>query len=168
MHLQTRSITASQCISEFMITASKCISKLARLRPRSSHDYVVQMLLQTRSITASNCITNLARSRPQSASPISLDHGLQVHHSTRSITASKYIMIERRRVYGDRGVTEPDRATGRTYSGDPGVDRHHLIFISPGSMQLRRFSRPVRIISYHFLPRLLELERFFLTTSVVA
>jgi len=55
---------------------------------------------------------------------------------------------------------------GSTYSGDPGVDRHHLIFISSGSTQLRGFSRPGSIISSHFLPRLLELEPFFLTNSV--
>ena len=34
---------------------------------------------------------------------------------------------ERRRVYGDTGVTEMDRATGSIYSGDCGVERHHLI-----------------------------------------
>jgi len=55
-----------------------------------------------------------------------------------------------------------------TYSGDPGVDRHHLLFISSGSMQLRGFSRPGSIISPHSLPRLLKLELFFLTNSVVA
>jgi len=42
---------------------------------------------QTRTITASK----FARSRPQSASPNSLDHGLQVHLSTSSITASQCI-----------------------------------------------------------------------------
>jgi hypothetical protein len=29
--------------------------------------------------------------------------------------------------YGDTGITEIDSATGSIYSGDPGVDRHHLI-----------------------------------------
>jgi len=61
-------------------------------------------------------------------------------------------------VYGDTGVTEVDRAMGSTYSGDPGVDRHHLIFISSGSTQLRGFSRPGSIRFSQFLPRLLELE----------
>jgi len=55
-----------------------------------------------------------------------------------------------------------------TYLGDPGVDRHHLIFISSGSTQLRGFSPPGSIISSHFLPRLLKVEPFFFTNSVVA
>jgi len=148
--------------------ASKYISKLARLRPPSVSPDWLDYGLQVRTITASNCISKLAQSRPQSASPNSLDHGLQVHLSTRSITASKYIVNERRRVNGDTGVTEVDWATGSTYSRDPGVHRHHLIFISSGSTQLRGFSRPGSIISSHFLSRLLELERFFLTNSVVA
>jgi len=114
--------------------------------------------LQTGSIAGSKCISKLARSRPPSASPNSLDHGLKVHLSTGSITASKYLVNERRRVYGDTGVTEVDCATGSTNSGDPGVDSHHRIFISSGSKQLRGFSRPGSIISSHFLPRLLELE----------
>ena len=71
-------------------------------------------------------------------------------------------------MYGDTGVTEVDWATGSTYSGNPVVDRHHLIFISSGSTQLRAFSRPGSIISSHFLPTLLELELFFLTNSVCA
>jgi len=57
---------------------------------------------------------------------------------------------------------------GSRYSGDPGVDKHHPIFISSVSTQLRGFSRPGSIISSHFLPRLLELEPFFLTNSVCA
>jgi len=57
---------------------------------------------------------------------------------------------------------------GSTYSGDPGVDRHHVIFISSGSMQLRGFSRPGSIISSRFLRMLLELEPFILTNSVCA
>jgi hypothetical protein len=96
VHLQTRSITASKCISKLArlrppsshdhglqvhlqtrsISASKCISKLARLRPPSSHDHGLQMHLQTRSVTASKCMSKLARSRPRSASISSLDHGV--------------------------------------------------------------------------------------------
>jgi len=136
VYLQTRRVTAF---------------KFARSQTPSAY-------LQTRSIVASKCISKLARSRPPSASPNSLDHCLKVHLKTRSITASKYIVNERRRVYGDTGVTEVHRATGSTYSGDPGVDRHHLIIISSGSTQLHWFSRPGSIISSHFLPRLLELE----------
>jgi hypothetical protein len=56
---------------------------------------------------------------------------------------------------------------GSIDSGHPGVDRHHLIFISSASAQFRGFSWPGSIISSHFLPRLLELEPFFLTNSVV-
>jgi len=40
---------------------------------------------------ACRCIFNLARSRPPSTSPNLLDHGLQVHLQTRSITASECI-----------------------------------------------------------------------------
>ena len=79
VHLQTRSITASQCISEFPITASKCLSKLVRLRPPSSHDHGLQLHLRTRSITASKCISKLGRSRPPSSSLNFFDHSLQVH-----------------------------------------------------------------------------------------
>jgi len=98
--------------------------------------------VQTCSITASQRISKLDRSRPPSASPNWIDHGLQVHLSVHSmsaskciskaglITASKYIVKERRWVYGDTGVTEVERATRSIYSGDPGVDRQHLIFIS--------------------------------------
>jgi len=65
------------------IMASNCISKLAQSRP--------PVHLRTRSIAASKCISKLARSRPPSASPNSLDHGLQVYLQTRSITASNCI-----------------------------------------------------------------------------
>jgi len=46
------------------------------------------------------------------------------------------------------------------------VDRHRLIFVSIGSIQLRGFPCPGSIISSHFLPRLLKLEPLFLTNSV--
>jgi len=96
----------------------------------------------------------------------SLDLGHQAHLWTGSITTSKYIVNARRRVYGDTGVTEVDWLMGSADSGDPAVDRHHLIFISSGSTQLRGFSQLGRIISSHFLPRLLVLERFILTKSI--
>jgi len=96
VHLQTRSITSSKCISEFnLITASKCIPKLARSwPPGASLSYT---------ISASKCISQLARSRPPSASltstrsrppsasPNSIDRGLQVHSPVHTITASKCI-----------------------------------------------------------------------------
>jgi len=139
----------------------------------NSLDLGLQVHLQTRSITASKCITELTRPRPPSASPNSIDHGLQVH--PRSITASncifwfhsisaskcisefirspspsasqtrsiKYIFKERRRLYGDTGVTEVDRVTGSIYSADPGVDRHHLISISSyHTMKIHTLSFP--------------------------
>jgi len=85
--------------------------------------------------------SNLAGPWPPSASPNSLDHGLQVHIQTRSITASKclseftrspspsasqtcsikYIVKERWRLYGDTGVTEVDRVMGSVYLAGPGV-----------------------------------------------
>jgi len=76
VHLQTR-----------FITASKCISELSRLRPPSSHYHGLQVC----TITASNCTSKLAWWRPPSASPIPLDYGLQVHLQTCSITAFKGI-----------------------------------------------------------------------------
>jgi len=128
--LQSRSIIAYKCISKLAQSRPPSASLSSRSRPQSASPNSLDYGLQVRTITASNCISKLARSPPQSASPNSLDHALQVHLSTRSITASKYIVNERRRVYKDTGVTEVDWATGSTYSGDPGVDRHHLIFIS--------------------------------------
>jgi len=144
-------ISIAHCFQVYLQTRRITAFKFARSRTPSAY-------LQTHSIEASKCISKIARSRPKSASPNLLDHGLKVHLSARSITASKYIVNERRRVYRDTGVIEVDWATGSTYSGDPGVDRHHIIFISSGSTQLCGFSRPGSIISSHFLPRLLELE----------
>jgi len=77
VHLQSCSISASQCIS-----------KLARLRPSCSHDHGLQVHLQTRSIVASNCISKLTRLRPTSLH----DHGRLVHLETRSIMASECIL----------------------------------------------------------------------------
>jgi len=161
VHLQTRSITASQCISEFTQSRSPIASP-------TSLDHGLKVHVQTPSISASECISEFTRFWPPSASLSSLYLGLQVHLSNRSITACKYIVNERRQVYGDTGVMEVDRATGSTYSGAPWVARHLLIFISSGSTQLRGFSQPGSIISSHYLPRLLELEPFLLTNSVLA
>jgi len=49
------------------------------------------VLVQSRLVMASECINTLARSRAPSASPNSLDYGLQVHHQTHLITAFKCI-----------------------------------------------------------------------------
>ena len=68
-------------------TLSKYSSKLARLRPPSSHDHGPQVHLQTHMITA----FKLTRLRPPSEYLNLLDCGLQVHFRTRPITASKCI-----------------------------------------------------------------------------
>jgi hypothetical protein len=77
------------------ITASKCISKLPPSQPRNVSSNLLhrglQMYLQTRTIMASKCISKLGRSRPPSISPNSLDHDLGVHLQVHSITASKCI-----------------------------------------------------------------------------
>jgi len=158
VHLQTRSISASKCSSQFTrsrppiaspnsldhglkvhlwvhsTSASQCISKLDRSRPPSASlsllYFGLQVNLQTRSITAFQCISKLDRSRPASAFLRSLNLGLQVHLQTSTITASKYIIKEWRWVYGDTGVTEVESAMRSIYSGDPRVDRQHPIFIS--------------------------------------
>jgi hypothetical protein len=62
--------------------------------PPPSRTYRLQIdhllvLVQSRSIMASRCISKLARSRPPSASPHSLNRGLQLHLQSRSTTASK-------------------------------------------------------------------------------
>jgi hypothetical protein len=137
VHLQTRSITASVCISEFTQSWSPIASP-------NSLDHGLQVHLSVHSISASKCISKLARSRPPSASLCSLDLGLQVHLQTTSITASKYIVKERRWVYGDTGVTEVEWPTRSIYSGDPRVDRHHLIFISScHTTKIQTLSSPI-------------------------
>ena len=103
VHLQTRSITASKCISEFSwsrppsaspnslnyglwvhtIRASKCISKLAQSSlssaPPNSLDYPLQVHLWVSSITASRCISTFARSQPPSASLRLNNHCIRVY-----------------------------------------------------------------------------------------
>jgi len=115
VHVQSRSITASECISQFTqlwppsaspdslnhglqvslqtcsITPSKCISRLARSRPGSLRQRVLQIHLQTHSITISECISNFTRSGPPSVSPTTLDYRLQVRLYTCSITALECI-----------------------------------------------------------------------------
>jgi hypothetical protein len=88
VHLLTRSITAS-----------KCISKPARSPSQSSHndglpsaspnslDLSLQVYLHTHLIMACKCISELARSHTPSVSRNSLDYDFEVH----SITASKYL-----------------------------------------------------------------------------
>jgi len=95
-----------ECLQTHSITASKCISKLAQSQPPSVSPNSLDYGLQVCTITASKCIPEFTRSWPPSASLSLLYLGLQVYISTGSVTASKYIITERRRVYGDSGVTE--------------------------------------------------------------
>jgi len=117
MHLQTRSISASKCISELhnlqtrSITTSKCISEFNLISASKwifelldlglHHSLQVYFWVQLdHGLQVHLWVT---RSRPPNASPNPLDLGLQVHlwvqhdlglqvsHQTRSITASKYI-----------------------------------------------------------------------------
>jgi len=99
VNLYPRPITASMFAQWWPASAST-----------NSHDHGLQVHLQTRTITASKCISKLAQhsirvylkprtntlpkfaqSHHSSASPHSLDRGLQVHLQTRSITASESI-----------------------------------------------------------------------------
>jgi len=79
VQLQTRSITAS-----------KCISRLPRLWPASLHDHGLQVHLQTRLITASKCISEFTRSQSLSVSPNTLDHGLHVHDQRATVVVRRY------------------------------------------------------------------------------
>jgi len=72
VHLQSCSITASQCISEFTQARSPIASPTSPNHGLPAH-------LQTHSIMASKCISEFTRSRPPSASLNSLDHSLLVH-----------------------------------------------------------------------------------------
>jgi len=84
--LQSGSTMAFKCISKLARSSARmCVSKPARSTPSISASTVH---LQTPSIMASKSPSTLARSRPPSASPNSLDCGLEVHLQTRSIRAS--------------------------------------------------------------------------------
>ena len=151
VHLQTRSLTSSECMSKLprswppSASSEFTISGPPSASPNSL-DHGLQVYLQTRLITA----CKFATSWPPCASPNSLHPGLQVHLWVHSISVSrcisklaqswppsasqtrsiKYIFKERCRLYGDPGVAEVDSVTGSIYSADPGVDRHHFISIS--------------------------------------
>jgi hypothetical protein len=71
VHLQTR-----------WITPSKCVSKLAGSHPRSVSPNSLDQGLQVHTIVASKCISKFALSQPPSVSPNSLDYSLQVHSIT--------------------------------------------------------------------------------------
>jgi len=123
VHCQTRSIIASECITQY----SQSRPPSASLNPLN---HGLQVHLWVHSISALKCISKLAQSWPAIASLSSLNLGLQLHLQTRSIKASKYSFIQRQQVYSDTGVMEMDWVTGSICSGDSGVDRHHIMFIS--------------------------------------
>jgi len=79
VHLQTRSITASRCISHLAPSWPPSASP-------NSHDHSLQVYLQPCSITASK----FPWSPPPSESPNSLDHSPQVYLQPRLIMASKF------------------------------------------------------------------------------
>jgi len=116
------------------IRASKCISEFTRCRRSSacpnSLDHGFKVHLRVHLISSSECMSKLARSRLPSASLSPLNLGLKVPLRSRSITASKFISNQPRRVYRDTRAMEVDRADASIYPGDPGLDRHHCIFIS--------------------------------------
>jgi len=87
-HPARRPLTVSKFSSNLARSSPpQCITKLAWLRPPSSHNHALQVHLQTRSITASKWISKLAHLGPPSLH----DHGLQVHLQTRSIMISECI-----------------------------------------------------------------------------
>jgi len=84
VHLRTRSITISECISNFTRFGHPSVSpNLLELR--------LQVYPPAHSITASKCISKYAQLPPPSASLTSLDHGLGVYLQIPSITASQFI-----------------------------------------------------------------------------
>jgi len=119
MHLQTRSITSSNCNSKlawllppsaslsslnlglqvYIQTSSTMAFKFEWSWPPSAspnwpdHSLQVRTIngLKTGMITASKCISQFSRYRALSALPYSLNHGVQVYLSVHSISASKCI-----------------------------------------------------------------------------
>jgi len=89
MPLQTSSITASK-VHTIMVFQVQ-ISKLTRSWPPSICQNSLDYGLQVRTIMPCKCIFTLTRPRSRSASPYSLDHGLEVYLQICSITTSKYI-----------------------------------------------------------------------------
>jgi len=102
-------------LQSWLTMACNCISQNPQLWPPSAslglHGHGLHVDLQPGKNSASMCISQFNQSESPSASPKALDHGLHVHLPC--VT-----------------VIEVDWVTGSIYSGDPRVDRHHLIFIS--------------------------------------
>jgi len=80
------------CCTQFATFAQLRVNQRIE-SPRLSRLQINRLLVlpQSRSILASKCISTHAQSWPPSASPKSLDHGLQVHLQSRSIMASNCI-----------------------------------------------------------------------------
>jgi len=104
--LQTRSIMASMCISEFTqslglqvhqhtrsITILECSCQLTRSQPPSvspnTLDSHLQVHLQTCSFTMLECISKFTRSWPPSVSPNSLESSVEVNFQARLNIASE-------------------------------------------------------------------------------
>jgi len=81
-HLQTCSVTASECIWKLDRPPSSS-SEFTRSRPPSaspnSLNHGLHVHLWVHAMSASKCISKLTRSRPPNASPNSIEHGLQVY-----------------------------------------------------------------------------------------
>ena len=137
------------------------------------------MYLPIHSFTASK----FTQSWHPSASPNSLDHGIQMHLQTPSITASKYYVKERWRVYGGPGVKEVGRVMGSIF-GRPRsrlTSSHFHLILSYNENthsffpnfwshsvcpRCRGSSTPGSTISSHPFPTLLEPEMPFLMNYV--
>jgi len=140
VHLQTRFIPASKCISE-------CTRSWPPSASPNLFDHGRGVYLWIHSILDTKCVSEFTHSRPPSASLNSLDHGLRVHVQWATAGVQRY------------------RGNGGGRSHREYIFRRRIV-ISSGSTQLRGFSRLGSIISSHFLPRLLELEPFFLKNSI--
>jgi phenolic acid decarboxylase len=87
----------------------------------------IQVHHQSRSITDSNCITTVVQLRPS----YSHDHRIQVCLQVFFIAVMKCISKGQRLVYSATRGTVMDRVKRSKYLAQPGVDRHHLISVSP-------------------------------------
>lgn len=97
---------------------------------RQTQLWLPRASLRSLALSVPKCILNLTWSRPTTGSLSLLDLSLHVHHCTRVSMASNYIFMQQRLLYGVIAITEVNRMTGRRYSADPGVDKHHLVSIS--------------------------------------
>ena len=149
VQLQTRSITASKCISEILdlglqmhlqtcsITASKCISEF--------HDLGLQVHLQTRSIMASKCISKHILSRPPSASlsySISAFKCMSNHALSRAPSASRSYTISASKCISKLSQSwPPSSSLSSTWSRPPSASLSYSISSSQCFSNLAQ-SRP--------------------------